>query len=73
MKVFKHGSPRQIARYIKRFHQGSFRVEALGQFEFHGGRIDLNHRTCRQTLTLIRQIKQELHDLRPLPLSSGQP
>jgi len=40
MKVFKNLSPRQIARYIKSFHHGSFMVEAHGRFEFSGGPAD---------------------------------
>ncbi|MGN4987703.1 DUF1107 family protein [Aeromonas hydrophila] len=59
MKVFKNLSPRQIARYIKSFHHGSFMVEAHGRFEFSGGEINLESLTCRQTLarSLARQIK----------------
>ena len=57
MKVFKNLSPRQIARYIKSFHRGSFMVEALGRFEFSGGEINLQSLTCRQTLSLARQIQ----------------
>lgn len=75
MKVFKNLSPRQIARYIKSFHRGSFMVEALGRFEFSGGEINLQSLTCRQTLSLAlslaRQINLEVRGLRHTSLLLG--
>ena len=71
MKVFKQLSPRQIARYIKSFHHGSFMIEALGRFEFSGGTIDLKPLSCRQTLSLARQINLAVRDLRNTALLPG--
>ncbi|MBC8673913.1 DUF1107 family protein [Aeromonas hydrophila] len=64
-------SPRQIARYIKSFHHGSFMVEAHGRFEFSGGEINLESLTCRQTLSLARQINLEVRGLRHTTLLLG--
>ena len=71
MKVFKQLSPRQIARYIKSFHHGSFMVEALGRFEFSGGVIDLKTLSCHQALRLARQINLAVRDLRTTALLPG--
>ncbi|MGY3857158.1 DUF1107 family protein [Aeromonas intestinalis] len=71
MKVFKQLSPRQIARYIKSFHHGSFMVEALGRFEFSGGAIDLKTLSCHQALRLARQINLAVRDLRTTALLPG--
>ncbi|MBF8448767.1 DUF1107 domain-containing protein [Aeromonas dhakensis] len=71
MKVFKNLSPRQIARYIKSFHHGSFMVETHGWFEFSGGEINLESLTCRQTLSLARQINLEVRGLRHTTLLLG--
>ncbi len=71
MKVFKNLSPRQIARYIKSFHHGSFMVETHGRFEFSGGEINLESLTCRQTLSLARQINLEVRGLRHTTLLLG--
>lgn len=71
MKVFKQLSPRQIARYIKSFHHGSFMVEALGRFEFHGGAVDLKALSGRQALSLARQINLAVRDLRTSTLLPG--
>lgn len=71
MKVFKQLSPRQIARYIKSFHQGSFMVEAMGRFEFTGGIIDVKTLSCHQALRLARQINLAVRDLRTTALLPG--
>ncbi|WP_349921438.1 DUF1107 family protein [Aeromonas veronii] len=71
MKVFKQLSPRQIARYIKSFHHGSFMIEALGRFEFSGGAIDLKTLSCHQALRLARQINLAVRDLRTTALLPG--
>lgn len=71
MKVFKNLSPRQIARHIKSFHHGSFMVEALGRFEFSGGKINLESLTCRQTMSLARQINLEVRGLRQVSPLQG--
>ncbi|MFB2865315.1 DUF1107 family protein [Aeromonas sp. MdU4] len=70
MKVFKQLSPRQIARYIKSFHRGSFAIDTLGTFEFNAGRIALHGLTCHQRLRLARQINLAVSQLGhrdPLP------
>ena len=71
MKVFKQLSPRRIARYINSFHHGSFMVEALGRFEFQGGIIDVRTLSCRQALSLARQINLAVRDLRTTALLPG--
>ena len=71
MKVFKQLSPRRIARYIKSFHHGSFMVEALAQFGFQGGIIDVRTLSCRQALSLARQINLAVRDLRTTALLPG--
>nr|WP_244911233.1 DUF1107 family protein [Aeromonas bivalvium] len=64
MKVFKSLSPRQIARYVKSFHRGSFMVEEMGQFEFTGGEINLESLSCRQTLSLAMRVNRAVRSLR---------
>lgn len=66
MKVFKHISPRQMARYVKRFHHGSMLVETLGRLDFNDGKITLTSLTCRQTLSLAGQINREVSNMRSL-------
>ena len=71
MKVFKQLSPRRIARYIKSFHHGRFMVEALGRYGFQGGIIDVGTLSCRQALSLARQINLAVRDLRTTALLPG--
>lgn len=63
MKVFKQLSPRQIARYIKSFHRGSFTIESWGTFEFSAGRLSLHGLSCHRRLRLAGQINQALRQL----------
>ena len=46
-------------------------VEALGRFEFQGGIIDVRTLSCRQALSLARQINLAVRDLRTSTLLPG--
>ncbi|MCS3455241.1 hypothetical protein M2366_001308 [Aeromonas sp. BIGb0405] len=64
MKVFKGLSPRQMARYVKSFHRGSFMVEEMGKFEFTQGEIILENLNCNKTLGLATRVNRVLRGLR---------
>lgn len=63
MKMFKRFSPIQIARYVKSFHKGAFTVEAVGEFHFRDGLVNLDGQ--REQRALAGQVNQLLRTLRP--------
>ncbi|MGL4754277.1 MAG: DUF1107 family protein [Aeromonadaceae bacterium] len=68
IKVFRLFHPRQIARYVKTFHQGMFFIEERGPFRFENGHVcyESHHGTaCLQSIAEINRQVRDLRQFRP--------
>ena len=68
IKVFRLFHPRQIARYVKTFHQGMFFIEERGPFRFENCHVcyESHHGTaCLQSIAEINRQVRDLRQFRP--------
>lgn len=59
-KIFRHFYPRQIARHVKAFHQGSFYIEQEGPFRFERGLVCYDYHQAPDARQAVAKINREL-------------
>jgi hypothetical protein len=64
IKVFRWFHPKQIARYVKTFHQGVFFIEEQGPFRFEQGVVCYETHHGRGSLQSVAEINRQVRDLR---------
>lgn len=60
MRVFKVYSARRIAKYVKSFFKGSFRIAGYGEFKFDGGRMIVEVGYGMDELRICREVNNEI-------------
>ena len=64
IKIFRWFHPKQIARYVKTFHQGVFFIDEQGPFRFEGGVVCYEPHHGHGSLQSVAEINRQLRDLR---------
>lgn len=64
IKIFRWFHPKQIARYVKTFHQGVFFIDGQGPFRFEGGVVCYEPHHGHGSLQSVAEINRQLRDLR---------
>ncbi|WP_409422605.1 DUF1107 family protein [Pseudaeromonas sp. ZJS20] len=68
IKIFRSGLPRQIARHVMAYYQGSFFIEMEGPFRFDKGFVCYEgglDPTALQTIARINKEVRAMHRFRP--------
>lgn len=74
MRVFKVYSAKRIAKYVKSFFKGSFKIAGYGEFKFDGGRMIVEVGYGSEELRICREVNSEIGMLSaagrvPVPIS----
>lgn len=64
IKIFRWFHPKQIARYVKTFHQGVFFIDEQGPFRFEGGVVCYEPHYGHGSLQSVAEINRQVRDLR---------
>ena len=67
VKIFRWFQPKQIARYVKTFHQGVFFIAEQGPFRFEQGAAcyDAHQGSALRSLAEINRQVRDLQQFRP--------